>query len=111
MTIIATDGKSMAGDGLCTGNGMVHDSNVQKVFRLKNGSLVGICGTAYGCNPFVAWLENGGDPPPLPDSFEALVLQLDGDCLSYNDRCQSIRLKTATARSRADSASAARLLP
>jgi hypothetical protein len=91
MTIIACDGKSMAADGLCTGGGLIHDSEMEKVHRLNDGRLVGICGTAYGMQPFISWLnDESPDKPSLDSSFEALVLYPDGSCRSYNDSCQWI---------------------
>ena len=87
MTTIATDGKSMAGDGLCIGNGLVHGTSVRKVFLLSDGRIVGIAGCAYTPGAFVPWLESGGDKPDLPECFEALVLHPNGRCQSYNEKC------------------------
>lgn len=89
MTTIATDGRSMAGDGLCTGNGIVHGFATQKVFKLDDGRIVGMCGTAYGMPVFVDWLNNGGEKPKLFGGFEALVLSPDGTCATFNEECQS----------------------
>jgi ATP-dependent protease HslVU (ClpYQ) peptidase subunit len=89
VTTIATDGKSMAGDGLCTGDGLIHGRSVGKVCRLPDGRIVGSAGTAYGQQAFAEWLINGGDKPRLADSFEGLVLHPDGRCLTYNEHCQS----------------------
>lgn len=89
MTTIATDGRSMAGDGLCTGNGLVHGMAVRKVARLADGRIVGVAGTPYAIPVFLKWIEKGGDKPKLPDCFEALVLHPDGSCLTYNDDCHS----------------------
>ncbi len=88
MTTIATDGLTMAGDGLITGNGLVHGSAARKVIKLPDGRLVGVCGTYYGILAFANWMTSGGDKPDLPESFEALVLAHDG-CTSWNDKCQS----------------------
>lgn len=79
----------MAGDGLCTAGSLVHGTAVRKVMRLEDGRLVGCAGTAYGLNLFSEWLIEGGEKPRLPESFEALVLNRDGSCLSYNEHCQS----------------------
>lgn len=89
MTTIATDGRSMAGDGPCTGNGLVHGFDTQKVFKLEDGRIVGMCGTAYGMPVFVEWLNGGGEKPKLFEGFEALVLSPDGTCRTYNEECQS----------------------
>jgi hypothetical protein len=90
VTTIATDGKSMAGDGLCTGDGIIHAMDVRKVFRLSDGRIVGMCGNAYAPPLFVQWLEHGGDPPDLSEQFEALVLHPGGRCQSFNYKCFAI---------------------
>ena len=84
----------MAGDGLCTGNGLVHGFDTQKVFKLGDGRIVGMCGTAYGIPAFVKWLAEGGDKPKLFEGFEALVLHPDGACETYNEECQSCPQQT-----------------
>lgn len=90
MTTIATDGKSMAGDGLVTSEGVVFGSKFIKVEKLPDGRIAGACGSAYFIGPFLSWLTNGGDFPELDDSFEALVLSLDGTCRSYDHKGRSI---------------------
>lgn len=90
MTTIATDGKSMAGDGLVTSEGTVFGSKCVKVEQLPDGRIAGACGSAYFFGPFIAWLTNGGDFPELDDSFEGLVLSPDGTCRSYDDKGRSI---------------------
>jgi ATP-dependent protease HslVU (ClpYQ) peptidase subunit len=97
MTTIATDGKSMAGDGMISCDGTVFDRNFVKVHRLRDGRIAGVCGSAYDIEPFCMWLEEGGDKPKLSDGFEALVLDLQGGCRSYNSDCQSLREPTITA--------------
>lgn len=90
MTTIATDGLTMAGDGLCTGNGIIHGLAVRKVFKLSDGRIVGMCGTPYAMPPFVKWLRNGGEMPKLPDCFEALVLNNQGQCITYDSTCVGV---------------------
>lgn len=90
MTTIATDGLSMAGDGCVSGNGIRHALDFRKIFKLKDGRIAGFSGVSYAIPSFLAWLEAGGDMPDLDDDFEALVLQTDGRCLSYNHKGYSI---------------------
>lgn len=92
MTTIATDGKSMAADGLCTGNGIVYDLAIRKIHRLKDGRIVGMCGSVYHQAPFLEWLANGGEKPTMNDNFEALVLSPDGTLRSYDEHCRAIEL-------------------
>lgn len=94
MTTIATDGKSMAGDGFVTGNDLIHSTTEIKVRKLSDGRIVGIAGSAYAHVLFVPWLENGGDPPELTDDFEALVLHPGGRCQSFNHKCLAIEQPT-----------------
>lgn len=85
MTTIATDGKSMAGDGRITEFDRVCLSNHQKVVRLKDGRIVGFSGNAYNWDEYAAWLNNGGDPPKVHETFGALVLSPDGTLCSYDE--------------------------
>lgn len=102
MTTIATDGETMAGDGLVTSGSTIFGSSMTKVHQLKDGRLVGISGCAYFATPFMDWLQDGGDVPELDDNFEALVLHPDGSCLSYDNKGRSLpeELPTATGSGR-----------
>jgi len=97
MTTIATDGETMAGDGLVTSGGTIFGRNCVKVFKLKDGRLVGIAGSCHDVEPFLEWLENAGDKPSLNENFEALVLLPSGVCLAYDERCRAIEEETPTA--------------
>lgn len=97
MTTIATDGQTMAGDGLVTSGNVIFGSNIVKVFQLKDGRLAGICGSAYHAGPFCEWLNQGGEPPELDDNFEALVLMADGSCRSYDHKGRWIAEELPTA--------------
>lgn len=102
MTTIATDGDTMAGDGLVTSGGTIFGRNAVKVHQLKDGRLVGISGCAHYIAPFVEWLSEGGDVPEMDDQFEALVLLPNGECLSYDHKGRSLpeELPTATGSGR-----------
>lgn len=84
MTTIATDGKTMAGDGL------VHDhcdtivaNDLPKVHRMTDGRIVGGAGNRHEVSSWIDWLERGkdGDCPITSDRFCGLILQHDGSCL------------------------------
>lgn len=103
MTTIATDGRTMAGDGLVTSNGTIFGTKCVKVRKLKDGRIVGISGVAYTFDPFCEWLERGGDLPTLDEgAFEALVLGVDGSCRSYDHTGRHLaeELPTATGSGR-----------
>lgn len=80
MTTIACDGKIIAGDGMVTGNGMIHSTETAKVFRLNSGSVVGFSGSIFLHNDALAFLN--GDLPSidLGDDFEAVILHPGGRC-------------------------------
>ena len=83
MTTIACDGKSLAADGMATCNGIVTDRNMIKIWKLKDGRLLGCAGDAGTAIAFREWLE-GGEKPELNDNFDALVLNRDGECFYYS---------------------------
>lgn len=77
MTVIATDGNSVAGDSYSTCQGQLLACR-QKVHRLKDGRIVGACGPTTDCVQLVQWLAEGGDKPTLGDEVTALILNGDG---------------------------------
>jgi ATP-dependent protease HslVU (ClpYQ) peptidase subunit len=102
MTTIACDGESMAGDGLVCSGSTIFGSNAQKIVSLKDGRIVGCAGNARYQRAFVAWLNEGGEPPELDDEFEALVLMPDGSVVSYDHKGRPLpeELPTATGSGR-----------
>lgn len=78
MTTIATDGKSMAGDGQVHCSNTITDTTARKVFRLKDGRIVGGAGCAYSLGVMRAWLESGGDVPSVSEDFTMLILSKEG---------------------------------
>lgn len=97
MTTIATDGETMAGDGLTVSNGTIFGRNAQKVHQLSDGRIVGIAGCANYVDPFLEWLSEGGDKPDIGDDFEALVLNRDGTVVSYDHKCRPLAEELPTA--------------
>ncbi len=82
MTTIATDGRSMAGDGLATANRTICARQMVKVHRLSDGSLYGACGDDGDGQRHQAWVEGGcvGQPPEKMESgFGFLVLRPNGE--------------------------------
>src|SRR5687768_11861660 len=85
MTTIATDGRSMAGDGAQFMNEIQRASNAAKVVRLPDGGLVGCSGNSHDCEAFRQWLIGGQvGPRPRAKSLSVLHLQPDGTLLYYN---------------------------
>lgn len=77
MTVIATDGRTMAGDTLATCKGYLM-SRAPKVHRLKDGRIVGASGPTTECRMLVRWLDEGGEKPCLGEEVTALILNPDG---------------------------------
>lgn len=59
MTTIATDGRSMAGDGAQFMGEIQRAANAAKVVRLPDGGLVGCSGNSNDCEAFRQWLIAG----------------------------------------------------
>jgi hypothetical protein len=80
VTTIATDGKSMAGDGRCHDHcdTLVDDAKC-KVFRLPDGRIVGGSGNSFDVDSWRLWVAGGkiGDCPIESEQFAALILLTD----------------------------------
>lgn len=88
MTTIACDGKEIAADGLVTGNGLVHMTDVPKVRRLVSGAVVGMSGSAFHMPQAVEFLEGKRDSIEFGVQFEAIILHRGGrcECMDGNGR-------------------------
>jgi ATP-dependent protease HslVU (ClpYQ) peptidase subunit len=86
MTTVATDGKSMAADGLSLdGDGLICSLIIRKARRLKDGRVMGAAGNPFDLDALEQWLNEGGDFPELQDDeeFDLLVLETNGSVFSY----------------------------
>lgn len=101
MTCIATDGRTMAGDGRITsGGGLILCEAWEKVWRLSDGSIVGACGDQNDMMLARDWLDRGADfdlIPKLSEDFEALILRPDGQVEWFERRCVFVPLEVPTA--------------
>lgn len=79
MTVIAVRGKTIAADALET-TGELISGLVVKLYRAHNGAVAGAAGNAYACQRFGVWFAGarGKSPNISSDSFEALMLDIDG---------------------------------
>lgn len=86
MTVIATDGRSMAGDGICCDSGgSITTLAMVKIRVLNDGSIVGVAGSAFDIDFIVDWMEQGGSPPKgLYEKGEFLRLMPDGKAMIYH---------------------------
>lgn len=81
MTTIATDGKSMAADGMAKDHcDTIVSMSRPKVFRLSDGRIIGAAGNSFDIDSWRDWLECGkiGDCPIESDQFAALILHATG---------------------------------
>lgn len=97
MTTIATDGKTMAGDGLISGGGIRYTEDFQKLFRLNDGSIVGVCGDTHNHQQFIDWLNGDAEAHGMDGEHAALRLMPDGSVRSYDEKGRWIREAVPTA--------------
>lgn len=97
MTTVACDGVTMASDGLITEDDRVSLSDYRKVFLLVDGRIAGFAGNCYNWQPFVDWLNSGGDVPKVDEGFSCLVLSPDGSLKSYDQFGRSFPEKSPAA--------------
>ena len=98
MTTIACDGKTISGDGLITGNGAIHDDQCQKVFHLRDGSVVGMSGEPFLHQSALNFLNGDAGELDLGTNFEALILKPDGKlfCMDGMGRTYPQSIPSAT---------------
>lgn len=78
MTTIAYRDGVLAADSMCSTNG-TYLASVDKIHRLDDGRIVGLCGQSGVCRMVVNWL-NGGEKPVLAadDNLNAIIVNPDG---------------------------------
>lgn len=93
MTVIATDGRTMAGDGQTVCGWTISDTDAVKVHRIA-GCLVGTTGNSSSGALFRAWFgkthgidHTNVDVPKIEDTFSALVLRPTGELDWYDGSC------------------------
>ena len=69
MTTIAYDGKTLAADSRMTSGNMVFSNSAEKIFELKDGSLLALCGDFSLYGEVIDWF-NGGDMPVVKEGEE-----------------------------------------
>lgn len=84
MTTIATDGKTIAADGLSTSGDMVTDTNVRKLTRLPDGSIVAGCGELAAMKQAIDCLHApNAHPDDLTGEFTLIRVAGDGTITRY----------------------------
>jgi ATP-dependent protease HslVU (ClpYQ) peptidase subunit len=97
MTTIATDGRSMAGDGQREQNDTIVDTHAVKVCRLRDGLIVGTCGDVAAGLMLIEWLSEGGAEPDFDGKVNALLLHPDGSVDMLDRNCKPIRVSVPVA--------------
>lgn len=92
MTVIVTDGKTMACDGVVIQQDTVIDLRAVKIKRLKDGSLFGTCGDVVVGDEMTDWLDdperkNYGFPGHQDEATRGLHLRMDGTVALYETGC------------------------
>jgi ATP-dependent protease HslVU (ClpYQ) peptidase subunit len=89
MTVIATDGKTLAVDSRATVHGSVFSDAIVKGFNLPDGSVVGVTGSTFDLTRTLSFFEGTLGEFKIQDSF---YLRLDtedrlwsGDFSSWSD--------------------------
>lgn len=91
MTTIATDGVTIAGDGLIHSDGQFIIKDHQKI-RVGDGPeavVYALCGTACMFEPAIKWIEAGADPekaPKIENEWQIVVIKLDS-IVVYTGKC------------------------
>lgn len=94
MTVIASDGKTMAADGLeAEDSGYIVNKDAVKILRMPDGSIVGGAGDAYATAAVFQWFTEGELDDNRPElgmdkdsPFEMLVLREDGNLFTMDNR-------------------------
>lgn len=90
MTVIAYRDGVMAGDGRVTDKAFIIRDDDRKVFKLKDGSLLGVAGDTVGCTIIKSMLEatikeKKKSLPNIPvKNAEALLVDPKGDIWWFN---------------------------
>lgn len=66
MTTLASDGRTVAGDGLETSGNEPVRFDVQKLFRGHNGEVLGFLGASAFRQPVLDWYRAGCNPESMP---------------------------------------------
>jgi ATP-dependent protease HslVU (ClpYQ) peptidase subunit len=88
MTTVATDGLSMAGDGLRTFEGRRVSTGAIKVHHLPDGRVVGFAGSSSSIARILAWLKGEAEKPTIGDDEDDIAVAL---CLDASGLIEVIR--------------------
>lgn len=102
MTVIATDGRTMAGDGRVTAGHTILADDFRKVRLMRDGSVMGVAGDMRDGMLAFDWVDRGAPMGVIPkflpdekpeDGFEALLLRPDGTIHWFDKTCVFIEYR------------------
>lgn len=96
MTTIATDGKTMAGDGQADIGDTIMVTNHRKVRRTDEGVIIGCAGNSVDAQRFHAWFKEKG-PKPRFKSIQVLVLYPSGRLEYWNEEMEPTEMQAPCA--------------
>lgn len=105
MTVVATDGRTMAADGYDVENDTIVTTRAVKLIRTDEGSIVGVAGDAAICEIVFDWFRAGEPPDALPEfkspgddkAFNALALRPDGTVQWMDDNFKCLPIDSPAA--------------
>ena len=92
MTVIATDGKTMAADGITVSGWSIIRTDAVKIHRAPDGCVFGTTGHASDNQKFADFIISGHYPEKLHEDFSALVLTPEGKIFHYSSDCMPLAL-------------------
>lgn len=86
MTTIATDGRLMAGDGRSTRGDLISGGDRKKVFKLSDGSLIGLAGRTRDADRAArSLMENPSEPEEVRGDYSIIRLYPNGKVFIHED--------------------------
>jgi hypothetical protein len=84
MTTIAYRWGVLASDSMSNNSGWINPYSAEKLFRLPDGTVAGVCGVLAEATKFVQWLRDGedGEAPTLSEGC-VIRLRKDGTVTIY----------------------------
>jgi 20S proteasome alpha/beta subunit len=100
MTVVAYRDGIMAGDGRVCSGSIIEEDGARKVFRLPDGTLVGVSGKWARCQAFVRIMTKASEaekkklPSDVIKGIDALVVDPKGKTIWYYESGAWLKVKT-----------------
>jgi ATP-dependent protease HslVU (ClpYQ) peptidase subunit len=94
MTTVAWDENTIASDSrVSLTSEMILNNNTTKIFKLKNGGVMGFAGGIAIALAFRKWFDGEGDAPDLADPYNCIYIDNKYRCWAY-DGTAKVALRT-----------------